>query len=718
MQLADQWDGLHRRYSKRLSSRRKSSAKTRSSGANSSHSLGHGGKSGSFTASFHSSGDSTPSLPDTPNRLDDTEEFDEDGTAADSTAMPSYISVERKVSVNPSKAELSESDIIDPDILKPRKKSVPEPPFKPSHLHGDALRSAEDPTPPVSAAVGVPLSSDRHEPQYDNCRPKILGSTPPGSGTKVMDSIMFLSSPPHEYDNCKPRGGDKGKETTPTKTVDISARYETAFPHHMVTVPQDATPPEPTHDHDHEYANLDISVSKNLPAVLQAVLNKDVSPAKSSSNSPKKPMPIQRKRKSAEEVLTDEKELSVSSISSDSSKSSPSQNRVIPKKPLPPAKPLKLQSSDDIIAISSGPVQSSSVAKEGVVTAEVGGVSGSGLVSTQEDAVPVVQVRTRSHSSSLVEPADLSVAAEDELSYSLGATKPRSYTNVDQRPDLKKQDPLLPPAPLSSNLVVFGQLRHVTADPAHSKLADFQEPESKVAPQVTVPTSSHDLQPSHRSKVITVTKPLPPFKTRAFSATQISNLQPAVTVANTPKPAEKSTQVYVTTKSKAAPPPKPPRMGLSRAGSGGGYRNEDDASPKGREELMRKLSLRRMRIEEQIAARTASPTSSDNSNPGSSSVLESVSERSSGLSASGSLTEVVVAYHSKKLDGGGELVGGSHAATVTSPDGAAGGRSGSLGRSHVIDEEALQEGSVAREKEETLAKFGIIEDLSGGTYVI
>lgn len=710
LQLADQWDGLHRRYGKRLSSRRQSNARARSSGANSAHSLGlGGGKSDSFTASFPSSEDSTPSQPDVSlpgpgmdvrealSQFDDL--FSED-SAVDTTVVPSYISVERKVSVNQSKFELSESDIIDPEILVPKKKSLPEPPVKPSHLHGDALISPEAPAP-VSAAMQVPRTN-ASEHQYDNYKPRVLGTTPPDSESKVMDAIVFLANPTSEYDNCAARIGNKAAEASPTKasptkasptkalptkasptkTVDISARYETALLHHMVSVPQETTPS----DSSHEYANVEFG--KNLPSGLQAALNKGTAPSKSSPspNSAKKPIPIQRKRNQFED---EEKEAQPSK--------SPPKNRlnsVVPKKPLPPVKPLRPQTSND--SISSGCIQS----PEGVV---MGGVNRSGATAD----VPIV-VKTRPHSSSLTETTASSEEPEDELSYSLGVTKPRSYTNVDQRPDLIKKEPLLPPAtPLSSasNLIVFGQSRRSTepVPPVSSNSRDPRHAQARDVPQVTSPPSS-SRDPPQRSKVNVIAKPLPPSKAKVITSSSTSqggNAQPPATVSGVSKPPGKSTQVNIATKSKATPPPKPSRAGLSRAGSGGG--SDDDTSPMGRSELMRKLSQRRMRIEEQIAgtARTTSPSISDNSsNHGN--TLESVSERNSGQSSSSSLSEVVVAYHAKKADDSGEV---GRSRSVTSPNGAPAGG----GRSQAIEE--LEESS-------TLAKFGIIEDVSGGSYVI
>ena len=693
-----------------------------------------------------SSGHSTPSLPDVSlpgSRLDEREEeasprfndsFDEE-EPADTTLIPSYISVQRKAAPNQGKPELTESDIIDPEILAPRKKSVPEPPFKPTHLQADALpRSTEAPS--AAAAVEAPRKEDPH---YDNYKPpQILGTTPPGTPSKVMDSIVFLKS--NEYETFKfgsstpiPKNKDAGDDrrtegAADAGTMDISVRYDT--PHHKVTVSQEmaATPPSSDSASNHEYANLEFGkVGTNLPPVLLAALGKKGGAnAKSSSPGGKKPMPIQRKRNQSDpeekDVATSNSVAAGSSaaVVTDSTKSPAHSkaNAVVPKKPLPPAKPLKLQSSsDDVAATTTTTVAHqllSSPTKEGVATTAVGGAS---KVSkeTQEVAVQVPVIKPRSLSSSLTDLSEGS--AEDDPSFPLGPPKPRSYTNVDQRPELKKREPLLPPAPPtstiptssapSSNLVTVGQFKR-TLEPAAagldskstSNLTDLSgHPQAKNTPPVVAAPASSQHPPRAR-----FTKPLPPSKVKLLAST---SSPPAVAITSTPKPlpADKSAQVNAAAKSKAAPPPKPPRAALSRASTAGGNRNEDDPSPKGRDELMRKLSQRRMRIDQQIANtppadRTASPASSDNSG---------VSERNSTLSSSSSHSEVVVAYHTKKIDSSNSSIG-----EMTSPVIAG----GSLGVGNIINEEDVDNGTSVNMRDNSLAKFGIIEDVSGGTYVI
>ena len=151
----------------------------------------------------------------------------------------------------------------------------------------------------------------------------------------------------------------------------------------------------------------------------------------------------------------------------------------------------------------------------------------------------------------------------------------------------------------------------------------------------------------------------------------------------------------------------------------GGIRIEDDpGAPKGREELMRKLSLRRLRIEEQLAAtnRLASPTTTNSDltlKPESpASADNSMSERNSGLSTSSSLSEVVVSYHSRKGDREG----------VGSTSGSSNGlSSGGYGVGEALIRNTVEEEDgegVGERRDDNLAKYGIIEDVSGGSYLI
>jgi len=183
-----------------------------------------------------------------------------------------------------------------------------------------------------------------------------------------------------------------------------------------------------------------------------------------------------------------------------------------------------------------------------------------------------------------------------------------------------------------------------------------------------------------------------------------------------------------------AAPPKPPRKANSAANiNSAGKGAEEDASSKEQEELLRKLSVRRMRIEKQLASADTT-THVSGAKPPSDAATESSSDRTSGLSSSSSLSEVVVAYHTRRVDGsigisGMTAAAASAAATTVSAGSAvsSGVGGGGGGAFSVIDGPIVGVGVIRHEGDEAegdipernnLAKYGIIEDESGGSYVI
>ena len=149
---------------------------------------------------------------------------------------------------------------------------------------------------------------------------------------------------------------------------------------------------------------------------------------------------------------------------------------------------------------------------------------------------------------------------------------------------------------------------------------------------------------------------------------------------------------------------------------------KDGKTPKAREELMRKLSLRRLRIEEQIASTDSIPDNSD-----AISIAPPVTEEEgvwsehhqSHLSSVSSHSEVVVAYHSKKQKEGGM------GTNTPGPSTTQGENTGSYvvdGPSVILRKrgEEGEEGEAGGEgsKENPLAKYGILEDVDGGSYII
>ena len=732
MQLADEWDNLHRRYSRRLSSRSRQSAKAYSSsgGAHSVQSFEQPHRrSGSFTGSYASSRGSSASLPDLslpgsrmeeeppPSSSHFNDSFDETDPP-DGGVVPSYINVQPKTMTRHSKGDLSESDVIDPEMLKPKmKKSLPDLP--PQAAANADISSAESrpavktpplPAPTLPAPDPVEACNPASHHQYSTC-------VIPGSEDNSIPIPPTTDPAHHQYETCTP----KEEATPPLDTVDISGRYETAFPHHLVTVPMETTTPTAPSP---EYVNLphvtsaggggggDGDGDSRKDGILSTTINK-------SPSASKKPMPIQRKQLKSDESPS---EATVADISK-SNNVSPARSilevgkplpptsvskKPLPlsnasKKPLPPVKPPKLTNSHTNVTAADSTRLSGN---EGVV--DVGG------------ADDVITGKVRPHSSGLAEScADSAVEPSD-----FAETKPRSYTATgaaDERLGLIGYDPLFPPPPPSSppppppptsspppsnsaaypGLVVLGQIR-----PTPDASLNVQESKD-THHQTTPPTLSND--PPHsmlKPKVKMATRPSPPTKARVPNPLPQGSVVQSMVPTKTKAVTERTAQIGA----KATPPPKPPRGLLSRAGSGRTNRVEEDPSPEGREELMRKLSKRRMRIEKQLSAtsasssaRTGSPTSTTLTSPTSSNASSGSlggggegggADRISGLSTSSSLSEVVVAYHCKSPEGG----------VASSSPSSSNGR----GQDHVIIEEPSA--VVRREKDDSLASIGIIED--------
>lgn len=736
--------------------------------------------------------------------FDDSFEESASESTADVTLVPSYINVERKVPQSHNKAELSDSDIIDPEILKPKKKKgLPEPPSKPNH-HGDNGAAAGDETVPLcpeTVAAEVLKTNAQVSHQYDTCGTRLVGATPPSfssggtthpeTGAPQMTrqrSGSNSTQPPH-YDSCVHKGVDV--TTPPCNKVNISARYETAFLHHMVTVPakpdQDSTAAcNPPHeyaklDSTHDYANLEFAMaSKNLMGQQQSLPNKAVVAAGSSKKSPslpKKPVPIQRKQNSKSEAEDEDvTSLSASAVAVDANKR-PVLGRTIsntPKKPLPPAKPARLLTGDNsgssvtsassvALSASAAKENDTSKSKEGNTSPSVKTKGGSTSPSTKPKQgginIPMVPAAKRLAPLSSSPPtwkprplssdfAELSVevpSKEDELASSIDSIfpliKPRSYTCAGVRPELRKQ-PLLPPPPpfpssgSSSGLVVVGQIiAGCNATPSlpslsHSHHAGHTQLEGS---QTATPTTS--ILPEPRllpQKPNSASKPMLPSRGKGFGPS-VQTTDPLVSGAAAANlvTVEKSVGVSNST-GKITPPPKPSRVNLGKISSSvssasRGNRLEEDTAPKDREELMRKLSLRRLRIEEQLASTritspTTNPTLLGGGTKSSEAIAESASERNSGLSSSSSLSEVVVAYHARKVEGGAGGIGGPGTTSSTTSLGSS-ETSGSGGcvvtdGPGMIRREVEQEDDSVKKGDENLVKYGIIEDVGGGSYII
>ena len=725
--------------------------------------------------------------------------------------------------------QLSESDIIDPEILKPpqKKKSLPDPPMKPATpptqppAANPPRMGKATPTPAAPTSDSKGGSADEH--LYEACIPRSTSNALPPEIQALVAKNSSLSAPSnpdeHHYANSMVvvGGATAPLSSAPpsaanTNQVDISARYETAFPHHVVTVPPQADgesssgatnstsaapPPDSTPPPHHEYVNLDVTATKKKSTGQKPAL------PKKSPTLVKKPVPIQRKRAEpssqdvrGNETSTTDESGSCYEISGRGAKcsepsaleggadgvgvTSPTSNTKTspvlgqfdssptpPKKPLPPAKPLRLQTGNSLTSLQTA----TTPPKEGVVSPPTFTAAAE---SRREDrdprlanlgdgrALKVVPTagsdqgdRTRPLSSDLSElgadhaSSSSSQTAEDareqEMSSSVDSVtmKPRSYTSgsADRRRidrETNKQ-PLVPPpgssqgeAPPPSSKATPPSLR---ATVSTGRLEQLRVQQQERRP----PPSAKD----------TPTKPLPlPNKTK---------INPPTTTAESAAAAAPSGHLEKSgsTSGKTAPPQKPPRIagGHVRVGGPprpGGVAREEEGTPKGREELMKKLSLRRLRIEEQLSnsssrsrgitsppttaatptTSAATPTASQPPPPpaeaggvakseATPTNLESVSEeRNSGISTSSSLSEVIVAYHAKKSEMGGSSGTYTSAdSSMSSSNGAAmGGASGcGLSAAEVV---LRRTGGKDEASGENLSKFGIVEDVSGGSYVI
>ena len=252
-------------------------------------------------------------------------------------------------------------------------------------------------------------------------------------------------------------------------------------------------------------------------------------------------------------------------------------------------------------------------------------------------------------------PRDDREEEEESTSRRLPETKPRSHTTTTA---LEKKLPMFPPSSKGSN----------KPSPPSSKLPDQQ----------TILEVSEETSSPAEPAVQLRSNLKPPFS-RSESLDPPKFPKSAATTAGTKSTAAQATVTNKTSKDGRIPSEssKPPKfqsrsVSVKQTCSGGGGVNES--------ELMRKLSVRRQKIDQQIAQNKPDSTSTTSVGTPLCVVAESPSERNS---TSSSQSELVVSYSSKD-----------------SPD-------------------STESSAVLRKPEEgNLAKFGIIEDTAGGSYVI
>ena len=636
-------------------------------------------------------------------------------TTPGSAGMATYINVELKQ----KRGESSGSEI-DEDILKPPSERVREI------------------SPTVAAAVKEPSPSP--PPQLP----------PQSSSTEMVGAAATEDLMPTPFDDPLP-----DLDTTLTFTEhEIFGMYDQATAFVSAATAENDTQEEddteksflsvaPSH---HNYANLEFIQVNNLLSQASKQASEDES---GSPKGPKKPMPIQRKTRGTVSQSGSEE----ASKGANTNQESPVRNPVL-KKPAPPVKPSYLMNQDSESSLnlpklqqqqSSTPSSSTSVSSSSkphptipalskflasAATAGGGGGGGRGEERARDDSV-------------------VSTGSTGSGSVPLASTKPRSHTTVELHSTAvaspagggggEKKQPILPPA---------ARYRSKSRSPSPT-----------VSPtETTSPQNQQQLK--HKLQTQSTVAQVPPKEKKSdeegTTATKESNkmvLSPAPALAKKPllKPqvsepgiGTRNRPIYVVTATAPAlnKANRPAYAKFPRpVGGGGGERaNHTPSSNSNNEqdELMKKLTLRRLKIDEQLGTVTkpsnAAPSSSVTkpSNPviqkqsspsvspqmthrvsaplglksatvSNSSIrsTDTSSERNSTISTSSS--EVIVAY--RKLDESPSMTSLSSNGTSHSMDG--GGSGGPLLRKP--DENNYG-------NETNLAKYGIIEE--GGSYVI
>ena len=244
---------------------------------------------------------------------------------------------------------------------------------------------------------------------------------------------------------------------------------------------------------------------------------------------------------------------------------------------------------------------------------------------------------------------------EDNLLQPRTETKPRSYTtsNVDRK------QPLLPPAKGRYGSTSKSPQQIPEEQDSDTPFSPVREKEDETS-SLEASQETADLSPLDSTKLL--------MKTSKSSATTVTTAtSSAVTATST---------ILTATSGSVTPTSSPSKERLAAKGSSTGGENE----------LMRKLSIRRQRLEQQLHG------SGDKAVPQStSSIAERSSEECSHDSTSSTQSELVLAYRrtdDSPLNSTANIDG---SVTLRKPD---------------------------SEKDGNLAQYGIIEDVNGGSFVI
>ena len=473
--------------------------------------------------------------------------------------------------------------------------------------------------------------------------------------TPVKTTIDNESSKPDEMDIT-------GKESS----CERQELYQSVIVHPLEN--EDDTQDESCSQNEeevHSYANIEF-----VQAVGSAVVQPTITSIPGSPKKPKKPMPIRRKNASSEgETGASQDSSLTSSLEGSYSKESGSSPKIkakVPQKPLPPAKPSR-QAATPLSPDSSANqiTQSPDIEKERALSSSMpmldqlddeeqsssAGNSNDSVKSNTQVSKSITNLQSLTqvsanvpflpHSSKSTSIVPSLPKNKPNLPSLPQERKPRSRTTLDSNPD--KKQPILPPS--------FKRLPL-----KESKSTDPSQPNVSNSRRIALST---------RGTVSTVVLHDPISHEPTLSEPAANVGRPRVHTVNTAKP-------------QASPITPPPA---------------NSTAPRGRDELMRKLSLRRQRIEQQLGIHKPGSALSP-LRPNIGNIAETPSERNSTISTSSS--EVVVAYSTRRADESFSSL--SSNGTVHSNE------SEVVMRKHTEDD--------------NLSKYGIIEDTNSGSYVI
>ena len=651
------------------------------------------------------------------------------------TGMATYINIELK---QKRTAESSGSEI-DEDILKPPSERGREREVSPV-----VAATVRDPSPSPPPQL-PPQSSYSNEVMGTAATDEDLMPTPFDDPLPDLDTTLTFTDEIFSiYDQTTAVGSTVTTENDTQEEVHDVEDKTALLP-----------PPSAAAPAYHNYANLEFIQVNNLLSQTSKQVSEDES---TSPKGPKKPMPIQRKTKGSTPQSGGSEEGSGKATTN---QESPVRNP-LPKKPAPPVKPSYLMNQDsDSLPVNSPKVQaqqqqtSTPSSSSSLAAASLSGVSkphppipalskflasataagggGRGEERARDDSV----VSTGSTSSGSLPPASM---------------KPRSHTTMELHSATsstggggggEKKQPILPPAT---------RYRSKSRSPSPVVSPSETTPQNRspqqqqpLTQQTTAKEKKFDEDSTTKESNKIVLAPAPALAKKPVLKPMVS--EPGIGIKNRPVV---TTAMTVPALNRANKPTHTSYGSKFPRPLGGGVGDRANHTPSSnsnneQDELMKKLTLRRLKIDEQLgavnkssnAAPSSTPTTVTKSNspvfqkysPPSTSPQtphrvsaplglksaatvsnssmrsgETSSERNSTISTSSS--EVIVAY--RKLDESPSMTSLSSNGTSHSMDGS--GSGGPLLRKP-------DEGIYGNEtKEMNLAKYGIIEE--GGSYVI